>query len=186
MAHIHTAPNQHDMTVSAYIVRVDETETKVLVHMHRKHHLLLQVGGHIELDETPWQAIAHELAEESGYTLNELEILQPDDKLFEVDHAIAHPVPVLMNTHVISDDHYHSDLCYAFVAAGAPHHTMQPGESDDLRWLTLDELAHAAKHGVAAKDVVGIYEQIVSHYLTKYYRIPANRYSLDKPHSSSM
>ncbi len=32
----------------------------------------MQVGGHIELDETPWQAVEHELREESGYTLAEL------------------------------------------------------------------------------------------------------------------
>jgi 8-oxo-dGTP pyrophosphatase MutT (NUDIX family) len=154
--------------------------------MHRKHHLLLQIGGHIELDETPWQAMAHELAEECGYTFDELAILQPDDALLEITHAIVHPVPVLMNTHVIADSHYHSDLSFAFIAAAAPRQSLSEGESVDLRWLTMQELADAATQGIAANDVVNIYQHILTRYLPKYYSIPASRYSLDKPHSSSM
>lgn len=67
MAHIHTAPGQHDNTVTLYIVRQFGTEWKGLLHMHRKHHRLLPVGGHVELDETPWQSAVHELREEAGY-----------------------------------------------------------------------------------------------------------------------
>jgi len=64
MAHIHTAPNQHDHTVTAYIIRIDKDEPRALLHMHKKLNVLLPVGGHIELDETPWAAMAHELEEE--------------------------------------------------------------------------------------------------------------------------
>ena len=67
MPHIHTAPNQHDMTVSAYIILRDGEDLKCLVHLHKKVGKLMQIGGHIELDETPWQSVVHELFEESGY-----------------------------------------------------------------------------------------------------------------------
>ena len=186
MPHIHTEPDQHDMTISAYVIRTNEAESKVLVHMHLKHHKLLQVGGHIELNETPWHAVAHELAEESGYTLDELQVLQPDDEPVVVDGAIVHPVPVLMNTHKISDGHYHSDLCYAFVADKPPKLNIADGESADIRWLTLAELHQEAKRGVAARDVLALYEIIVSRYLNRYHRVPASRFSLDKPHEYSL
>lgn len=75
MPHIHTQPNQHDMTVSAYIVRKENDEWKYLVHFHKKIEVLMQIGGHIELDETPWQTVAHELEEESGYTPYELTVV---------------------------------------------------------------------------------------------------------------
>jgi len=63
MAHIHTQPGQHDHTASAYIVRTDFDEPKIMLHLHRKIGKYLQFGGHVELHETPWQAVVHELRE---------------------------------------------------------------------------------------------------------------------------
>lgn len=60
MAHIHTQAGQHDHTVTLYIIRIDTTEPKAWLHKHKKMKVLLPVGGHIELSETPWQAAAHE------------------------------------------------------------------------------------------------------------------------------
>lgn len=186
MPHIHTEPDQHDMTISAYVILVGQGEPKVFVHMHLKHHKLLQVGGHIELNETPWHAVARELAEESGFTMDELQVLQPDDQPVVVADAVVHPVPVLMNTHKISDDHYHSDLCYAFVTKRPPVHHADDGESTDIRWLTMAELRDQVKQGVAARDVATQYEHIIAHYLDTYARIPADHYSLDKPRDYSL
>ena len=61
MAHIHTLSGQHDFTVSVYIVRqFDDIDWRIALHVHKKHNSLLPFGGHIELDETPWQAVARE------------------------------------------------------------------------------------------------------------------------------
>ena len=186
MSHIHTQPGQHDVTVSAYIVRVDGDEPRVLVHMHRKFGKLFQVGGHIELDETPWQTIAHELREESGYTLEELFVLQPDDQLVPAPGAVQHPVPVIMNTHKVPGEHFHSDMSFAFVAKAAPAGKPAEGESQDLRWLTITELKEAAKQDLAPEDVAHFYEAVVTRYLPRYYRVPAHTYSLDKPHATML
>ena len=140
MAHIHTQPGQHDHTVTAYIVRTDSTEPKILLHMHKKLGRLLTIGGHIELDETPWQAIAHELQEESGYSLNELLVLQPKERLARLSGVVMHPYPVVMNTHNVAPGHDHSDTGYAFVATAKPSGQINKGESTDLRWLTRSEL----------------------------------------------
>ena len=154
--------------------------------MHRKRNLLMQVGGHIELDETPWQAIAHELREECGYTLDDLRVLQPDAEPINVDNVIMHPMPVFTCTYKQAEEHYHSDLSWAFVTDHKPKAAVDAGESDDLRWLTLAELREHASQGSAAKDVAKMYELVVNRYVKDWHQIPANRYSVAKPQAMSM
>ena len=84
MPHIHTAPVEHVFTASAYIIRLDQKEPMLLLHKHKKLHVFLQFGGHIEPHETPWEAITHELLEESGYELGQLELLQPTSRIKQV------------------------------------------------------------------------------------------------------
>lgn len=184
MPHIHNEPGQHDITTSAWIFREDNNELRALVHMHRKHGKLMQIGGHIELNETPWQTLAHEIPEESGFTLDELEVLQPDDYVPSISGATVHPVPVRMNTHLVSDTHYHSDLGYAFVAKNEPTRPPAEGESADLRWMTIAELKSAALGGIALNDVVEIYDDIATRIVPVYHRIPVTKFATDKPVSS--
>jgi 8-oxo-dGTP diphosphatase len=180
MPHIHTEPNQHDMTVSMYIIRKEQDAWKCLVHMHRRLGVLMQIGGHIEIDETPWQTVAHELTEESGYTLAELEVLQPS-RARQVRGAVVHPVPCLVNTHTAGPaPHYHSDLCYVFVAQELPGRTPGEGESSDMRWMTIDEMKSHTKDKVLG-DVIDIYETIVEDFTGAYLRVPATSFSLEKP-----
>ena len=180
MPHIHTQPNQHDMTVSGYIVRTDGDEPVCLVHMHKKMGKLMQVGGHIELNETPWQAIAHELEEESGYQLEELRVIQHTADRVGESHNVSHPTPFLMNTHNVGDEHYHSDLCYGFIADTVPASMVARDESGDLRWLTLDELRRQSTEGDVLEDVYMIYAFMLGHLHT-YAQVLADAFSLAKP-----
>jgi 8-oxo-dGTP pyrophosphatase MutT (NUDIX family) len=138
--HIHTDDNQHDLTVTAYIVRTDTPEPQALLHMHKKLHVLLPVGGHVELLETPWQAVAHELEEEAGYRLKQLQILQPKSRIESISKTVHHPNPLSMNTHSIPNNHFHTDIEYAFVTTSDPELSIGEGESVDIRWLTQLEL----------------------------------------------
>lgn len=178
--HIHTQPNQHDVTISAYVLLQLDGEWKCLVHLHRKMGKLMQVGGHIELDETPWQAVAHELAEETGYTTDEVEVLQPFSETPLEGANIAHPVPFSTNTHNVGDDHYHSDSCYGFIATAPPKQQTAVGESKDLRWLSIDELDELAKTGEALEDVTYIYRYLIEH-VDKFVRVRATTFSVEKP-----
>ena len=45
MAHIHTEPGQHDFTASAFIIRTDTPEPKLLLHRHKLVGKYLQIGG---------------------------------------------------------------------------------------------------------------------------------------------
>ncbi len=108
--------------------------------MHKIHGRLLPVGGHVELDETPWQAAAHEIAEESGYKLAQLKVLQPRKRIASLPKVKLHPYPVVLNTHEITSTHFHSDTAYGFVATSEPIGKIDADESTDLRWLTLSEI----------------------------------------------
>ncbi len=170
MPHIHTASGQHDHTVSACIVRTDTTEPQALLHMHRKMQKLLYIGGHIELDETPWQAITHELTEESGYDISQLAVLQPAERMKQMDGAIVHPYPVCINTHPIGDDHYHTDINYAFVTDQNPQSSIATGESTDIRWLTQAEL-HKLDVSSVASGVIDVYDFIFDVCLEQWERV---------------
>ena len=138
MGHIHDKPGQVDQTVTAFIVRQDGDDMYVMLHMHKKLGKLLPVGGHVELDETPWGAIAHELAEESGDELGELQLLQPVPRIAQLNEVVIHPQPLVVQTHSIAPGHFHTDQAYLFVAETMPRGERAAGESDDIRWLTRD------------------------------------------------
>ncbi len=141
MPHIHTKPGQHDHTVSAYIVRTDLEEPKIMLHMHKKLHTYMQFGGHVELDETPWQTLCHEIREETGFDIDQLQILQPKQRITNLTSSTLHPVPLTYLTHKFGDiDHYHSDLAFGFVASEPPRHKPDETESQDIRLFTLSEL----------------------------------------------
>lgn len=175
MPHIHTKPNQHDLSVTAYIVRLDTPEPKVLLHQHRKLNRLLPVGGHVELMETPWQAMAHEVQEESGYEFEQLQILQPPSRLKQIHGAIHHPSPVGMNTHQIPADHFHTEVEYGFVVNADPVGNTDEGESTDLRWLTSDEL-----DALSAEEIFpntrDVYRFILDEALDQWERLPTSHY----------
>lgn len=142
MSHIHTEPGQHDLTACAYIVRTDLPEPALLLHQHRTLNKWLQFGGHVELNENPWQAVLREIREESGYEPAQLKLLQPDIPLITLSGATSHPWPVSLNTHRFGTlDHYHNDIAYAFTASQSPKHKEIDGESATFGAFGRDALA---------------------------------------------
>lgn len=149
MPHIHTKSGQHDLTASALIIRLDGPEPQLILHFHKKLKLYIQFGGHVELNETPWQAIIHELKEESGYDIGQLKVLQPKDRLKELTGSVVHPIPLALITHSFGGlDHFHTDTTFAFTAIEAPRHGVGDGESTDTRLYTARELAAAPEDSV--------------------------------------
>lgn len=142
MPHIHTKPGEHDVTVSMAIIRIVNGRPHILLHLHRKLNVLMLAGGHIELNENPWQTVTHELLEETGYEMAQLKILQPNLPPVQLTGVTVHPLPFAVITVDASSDgsHMHDDLNYAFLATDEPLTHPTEGESQDLRWLSLDDL----------------------------------------------
>lgn len=184
MAHIHNQPGQHDLTVSALIVRKVKGEWKCFVHHHKKIDVLMQVGGHVELNETPWQAMAHELSEESGYTLKELTILQSTVDTVVGTQSVFHPLPLSINTHSVGNGHFHTDMAYAFVAKHEPSMDVAEGESSDLRWMTVQELSDGHTQGTVLTDTAIMYDFLLQR-IENYFEVPALNFSLDSPHEAT-
>ena len=170
MSHIHTLDGQHDFTVGAYIVRYDAGTPKALLHIHKKSKMLFPIGGHIELDETPWQAVAREVAEESGYNLADLKILQQPNGIRALSDVIAHPLPVTISDHDVTDTHFHTDLAYALVAESPPSGLIDETESQDLRWLTLNEM-NTLSSELVYQNTKEIYTFIIEECLTNWDRL---------------
>lgn len=174
MPHIHTKPGQHDHTVSAYIIRLDGDEPRILLHRHKKMGVYMQFGGHVELNETPWQAISHELWEESGYSLGQLSILQPKQRITKLTRSTSHPQPVNINTHSVDSEgkHFHTDVVYAFVTYENPRSTPGDGESSDIRSFTKAELQSLSPQEVF-ENVREIGQFILEGPLNNWDKIPA-------------
>jgi ADP-ribose pyrophosphatase YjhB (NUDIX family) len=180
MPHIHSEENQHDMTVTAYIVRIDTPEPKALVHMHKKLGRLLPVGGHVELLETPWQAVGHELEEESGYELEQLKVIQPKSRLKHMTRTVQHPYPISMNTHDIPGNHFHTDIEYGFIADSNPELSIGDDESLDLRWLTQAEL-NALDNSLLFDNTKEVYNFLFDEALPNWERVDTSDFVLDFP-----
>ncbi|MGI9027699.1 MAG: NUDIX domain-containing protein [Candidatus Saccharimonadales bacterium] len=140
MPHLHTEPGQHDHTISGFIVRTDLPEPKLILHKHKKLGRYIQFGGHIELHETPWQAITHELREESGYTMPQLSLLQPKQRITSLTGVKLHPVAIYHNTHNFDEVHFHTDLGYAFITDEEPIMAVEGNESNDMLLVSRHEL----------------------------------------------
>lgn len=152
------------MTASAFIIRTDLEKPKLLLHMHKKLGIWMQPGGHIELSENPWQAVLHEIEEETGYDTSQLQILQPKLRLGMLSAATLHPQPMVDNTHDFAGDkrHRHNDRAYAFVTGSEPTGRPQAGESQELLWVTAEDI-----HALSEVEIVRNVQEIGYYALTQ-------------------
>ena len=135
MPHIH---EKIDYTADALIVHGE----RVLLRMHEKYHMWLAVGGHIELNEDPTQALIREVKEEVGLDVtlvveprHAIHDFYPDDPTF---HWLI--PPRFMNRHKISNTHQHISLYYFATSESTE---IRPAEGEpitDCHWFSLAEL----------------------------------------------
>lgn len=105
----------------------------VLLHRHKRLGLWLQMGGHIEPGETPWDAAVREATEETGLA---------------VRHAHVTPALVHVDIHPGPRGHTHLDLRYLLVADDQDPAPPE-GESQDVAWFGWDDARAVADPGLA-------------------------------------
>lgn len=124
-------------TATAYIISKINGQLKVLLHRHKKHSLWLPIGGHIEKDETPTQAVLREIKEETG-----LDVILAKRKLLKTDvvEELVCPVTILvekLKPYKKEKAHYHIDLIYFSFCKNPGVVKMQ----EEHNWFSAKELA---------------------------------------------
>ena len=131
MAHIH---DKIDNTVAAFIVH----KRSVLLIDHKKLKMWLPIGGHIELDEDPEQALYREIEEEAGIKREDLEILGQRPHIVS-DGTKFLIAPTYLDIHRISETHEHIGNIY-FLKSLTDQITLAEGEHNEIIWVAEDKL----------------------------------------------
>jgi 8-oxo-dGTP diphosphatase len=132
MPHIHEL---FDFTASAYIVHPDLDQV-LLVH-HKKLGEWLQIGGHVELNEDPDQALAHEIQEECGL---EVTIISHKEGPTQSGTKVLYR-PDFMQVHNFNATHRHIDMGYVALAK-SDEFKLAPEEHNTIRWFSRDEFTN--------------------------------------------
>lgn len=135
MPHIHELI---DFTVVAFLVHKD----RVLLIFHTKLQKWLPLGGHIELDENPDQALFREIQEESGLKEHELEVFGEKPSLKPEGRKFLY-APAYLDIHDIDETHRHVGMVY-FVKAKSDSVKLAQAEHDEIRWVTAEGLQDPA------------------------------------------
>ena len=128
MPHIHKL---YDFVVSIFIVH----KNKTLLVYHKKYNEWVPIGGHVDLNEDPEEALHKEIWEESHLKV----------RLFSQAPKISHPgvkslpAPDFMDVHRITDTHKHIALIY-FGTSTSSKAVLHQREHRELRWLDKREL----------------------------------------------
>jgi len=129
MPHLH---ERIDFTVSIYVV----WEKQVLLVNHKELKRWLPVGGHIELEETPEEALFREIKEECGL---KIQIVGPAKPGFQFSgHRFLYP-PLYLNVHDTTPEHQHVGLVY-FAKALSSRVKLNKEEHNAIRWFSLEDL----------------------------------------------
>lgn len=123
----------HAGHVTASALVIDPARERVLLTLHRKLRMWLQMGGHCEpVDTSVAEAALREATEESGVA--GLTLLPGGPVRLD-----RHPIP--------APCHWHFDVQYAALAPPGADHAISD-ESLDVRWFPYDEVADVADESV--------------------------------------
>lgn len=138
MPHIHTGAGELDFTVCGYIVHDDKT----LLIKHKYLPIWTPPAGHIEVDQTPIEALYNEIQEEAGIAAGSLDLVTTQEYHPNFDRSATAeelPLPFDFEVHPVIDGHRHINVSYV-LKSSTNHVEPGEGESNTFKWFTVDEL----------------------------------------------
>lgn len=123
-------PPDLDLVVAGYIVHMG----KLLLIHHKKLDKWLPVGGHIEENETPCEAMRREAKEEVGMKIDFVHY--PAQRR---GNEREYPLPFYVNKHHISESHLHYCLFY-LCSSKSRKVRIRKSELKDYRWVDEESL----------------------------------------------
>lgn len=127
-------PHIHDLIDFVSVVYIVYKNKVLLIH-HKQLNKWLPIGGHIELNEDPEEALFREVKEECGLEI-EVASSKPDAVS---DGTKFLYTPEFLNIHKISDTHSHVGLVY-FAKTKSDEAVLNKEEHHDIRWFILEDL----------------------------------------------
>jgi ADP-ribose pyrophosphatase YjhB (NUDIX family) len=138
MPHIHTGTGELDFTVCGYIVHDDKT----LLIKHKYLPIWTPPSGHIEVDQTPIEALFNEIQEEAGIADESLVLIPTHgykQNFVRSPEAVELPLPFDFEVHPVIDGHRHINVSYV-LKSNTNRVKPGEGESNTFKWFTVDEL----------------------------------------------
>ncbi len=132
--HLYKRINQKDMQTQLVVTGLIFYNNKLLLIHHKKLDLWLGVGGHIEENETPDQALRREIKEEVGIPV---QFLQPTTVGLGGETHTLCAVPFHVSTHRVKD-HDHCSLTY--LCEAQTNQIVINKEIKGFQWVTKEEL----------------------------------------------
>ena len=122
-------------TSTTYLL--DKNSSETLLHWHKKLKTWLPPGGHIEKNETPWEAAKREIFEETG--IINPEVIQNGKSRGPIDQRAEFLVmPHYLLSELIEPGHYHLDwIFFAYVDKPTFDETLR---NEQFKWFTKEEL----------------------------------------------
>ena len=121
-----------DLVVAGYILH----NNKVLLVHHKKLGLWLPIGGHINENETPDQALIREVKEEVGINI---EILNENSIPLKGNIKKNLAIPYYVNVHSVGD-HDHCCLFYICKVINQEKLVINKSELKGFNWFNKDDL----------------------------------------------
>ncbi len=134
MPHIH---HLYDYTITVFIVNKSE---QVLLVNHPSYDMWIPMGGHIELDEDPEQALYREIAEETGLDVT-IMANKPAIKSKGTKFILT---PSYIDVHDANPPHKHISFTYFAIAKNDAF--TKSDEHTDMKWFTENELKDSRYH----------------------------------------
>lgn len=160
MPHIH---EKIDLTVVAYIVH----DQRVLMVLHKLVGRWVPIGGHVELDEDPEQALIREVQEESGLKVSDLEIAatKPDFISQGFKPLFA---PTFLDIHDMPGNHQHIGMIYV-LRSKSDQVVLEERAADEIRWLSVGNIEDPALNLMTgtqyyAKEAIKIAQNPATHW----------------------